>query len=174
MTTWTFTVPLPASLPSPNSRLHWAERARRVKEARQLVALAARSERNRLDLPSAKEPRTLRLTRIYSARHRVQDADNLTASLKPAIDGLRDAGWLVDDTPEWLTLLPPEQERGRLPGLRVEVADGHAQGSGEALEVPAGGVRLAGLPAVHCSPVHPAEGREIGLGEATGQSCISY
>ena len=121
--TWAFTVPLPASLPSPNSRIHWAERARRVKQAREIVALAARSERNRLDLDKAARPRTLRLTRVYSARHKIMDADNLIASLKGPIDGLRDAGWLVDDTPAWLTLLPMEQEKGRLPGLRVEISE---------------------------------------------------
>ena len=121
--TWTFTVPLPASLPSPNSRIHWAERARRGKQAREIVAAAARSERNRLDLDKAAKPRTVQLTRIYSARHKIMDADNVTAAMKPAVDGLRDAGWLVDDTPAWLTLLPMEQEKGRLPGLRVEISE---------------------------------------------------
>ena len=121
--TWTFTVPLPASLPSPNSRMVWQERARRVKQAREIAALAARSERNRLDLDKAATPRTVQLTRIYSARHKIMDADNVTAAMKPAVDGLRDAGWLVDDTPAWLTLLPMEQEKGRLPGLRVEISE---------------------------------------------------
>ena len=119
--TWAFTVPLPASLPSPNSRIHWAERARRVKQAREIVALAARSERNRLDLDKAAKPRTVQLTRIYSARHKIMDADNLTASLKPCQDGLVTAGWLVDDSPAWLTLLPPAQEPGPRPALRVTI-----------------------------------------------------
>jgi hypothetical protein len=94
-----------------------------VKQAREIVALAARSERNRLDLDKAATPRTVQLTRIYSARHKIMDADNVTAAMKPAVDGLRDAGWLVDDTPAWLTLLPMEQEKGRLPGLRVEISE---------------------------------------------------
>jgi hypothetical protein len=94
-----------------------------VKQAREIVALAARSERNRLDLDKAAKPRTVQLTRIYSSRHKIMDADNLIASLKGPIDGLRDAGWLVDDTPAWLTLLPMEQEKGRLPGLRVEISE---------------------------------------------------
>ena len=50
-----------------------------------------------------------------------------------------------------------------------EVAEGHAQGSGEALEVPAGGVRLAGLPAGQGADIDLDPAGQLGLGQP--QSC---
>ncbi len=119
-------LPLPASLPSPNSRMSWQVRWRLSKEVRQQVALLTRSEMTRLGVEKAAGPRTLRLTRIYSPRHRLLDVDNLTASVKPCLDGLRDAELIADDKPSMLRLLPVEQERGAWAQLRVECWEGVA------------------------------------------------
>lgn len=118
------TVPLPASLPSPNSRMHWRVRAKLVKDIRRQTAILLRSEMTRLGIPEAAGCRTLRLTRIYSPRRRLMDTDNLTASVKPCLDGARDAALIVDDTTHWLRLLPVEQEKGERAALRVEVWEG--------------------------------------------------
>ena len=118
------TVPLPASLPSPNSRMHWRVRARLTRDIRQQTAILLRSEMTRLGVPEAPGRRTLRLTRIYSPRRKLMDPDNLTASVKPCLDAARDARLIVDDRPGALRLLPVEQEKADRAALRVEVWEG--------------------------------------------------
>jgi hypothetical protein len=43
---------------------------------------------------------------VYYARL-PQDSDNLTASMKPIIDGLKDCGIIIDDNPKHLFIKPP-------------------------------------------------------------------
>lgn len=100
---------LPLSL---NDRSHWGEVARSKRNLRDRVRLMARAQR----IP--------RLDAIHVQMHwtpvvvRGRDQDNAVATLKPAIDGLRDykptkrdpAGWrgvVPDDTPEHVQWSPP-------------------------------------------------------------------
>jgi hypothetical protein len=96
----TFTIPIP-QLVSGNVRLHWAERARRVRLIRGQVALLATSERTRLGRRRATTSCALTLTLIRGKGQHLLDVDNMYAALKPVLDGLVDAGWLVDDRPGW-------------------------------------------------------------------------
>ena len=94
-------LPLPSRSLSPNARVHWAVKARTVKWYRQAAHIAATMALGR------RKPRwrraTVQVTFRFRTRHR-RDPDNLLASLKPAFDGLVDAGLLLDDA--GLTHLP--------------------------------------------------------------------
>lgn len=92
--TWTITVDhlQPITL---NQRFgHWAQRNRAVQEWRSAVGWAAKEQRIP---PLGRVHVTLRLT---PPTRRRRDQDNYVATLKCALDGLRDAGVLADDTPE--------------------------------------------------------------------------
>lgn len=67
-------------------------------------------------VPSAAEQFALRRMAAYKVRVKVTvfhsklyDQDNLTGSLKPVLDALKNIRFLKDDSPEWLELLPVEQ-----------------------------------------------------------------
>lgn len=89
---WLIDLPYTAPPLTANQRLHWAPKAELVKQIRGDVATLARSKR----LP-------LGLDRIEVTLHwqapdrRRRDSDNLYPTLKACIDGLRDAGVVVDD-----------------------------------------------------------------------------
>lgn len=89
-------LPLPSRDVSPNSRGHWAKKARAVKKQRQDAFLGARAA-----LGFRREPRW-RLARskayFYFRDNRRRDRDNMAASLKGAYDGIVDAGILADDS----------------------------------------------------------------------------
>lgn len=75
-----------------NRREHWAKRAERVKEERNVTSLHLLAKRHELpDLPA-----TVRLTRFGP---RVMDDDGLSASFKAIRDGIQDA-YGVDDGSE--------------------------------------------------------------------------
>ena len=78
-------------LPStPNSRRHWREVHKENEAWYSAVRAAAWSKRPATPLSKAK----LTLTRVSATE---PDYDNLCASFKPVIDGLRYAGVLLDD-----------------------------------------------------------------------------
>ena len=113
-----FVVPIIAKPPTANDRMHWGIRSQLVSSIRNTVAIAARSERNRLGMPEAKGPRHVSLMALRPGAEgsHVLDDDNLAAWLKPVVDGLVRAGWLVDDTPKWATF-----SRAQARGARREV-----------------------------------------------------
>lgn len=74
-----------------NDRLHWASRYRKQQEVKATVKLLARNAKLR---PVEHAVVTLH----YRPRdNRARDKDNLFATIKPCIDGLRDAGIFADD-----------------------------------------------------------------------------
>lgn len=80
-----------------NDRLHWRAHATKVRKIRQAVHLRAREQ----NIPAAAH---LTVTLHYRTGGRsVTDPPNLTATSKPAIDGLIDAGLVPDDTPNHVT-----------------------------------------------------------------------
>lgn len=93
-----FTLPWPAPELSPNARVSWPVRARRVRDARGLAYLIALEWRHRTDqripLPT---PVTADVTFVVTDRRR-RDPDNMLARLKPVWDGFVDARLLEDDS----------------------------------------------------------------------------
>lgn len=88
---WHLTLPYTKPPLSLNDRSHWAAKARTTKAIRHAVTVLARAKR----VPAC--------DRIAVELHYQQkvarpvDGDNLIATVKPCVDGLRDAGVIADD-----------------------------------------------------------------------------
>ena len=91
MTQWDIKLPWKRPPLSLNDREHWAPRAKKVKEVRATTALLARQA----GIPRLETAR-VRLVWLVSDRRR-RDRENIVATLKPAVDGLVDAGVVEDD-----------------------------------------------------------------------------
>lgn len=95
----TITLPLPHKLLSPNQTPHPVVFRRLKRKARgdaQIAALVALQTAGMAD-----SPRWTAVTvecRVYCTTQRRRDADNFTASMKAAMDGLTDAGIWTDDS----------------------------------------------------------------------------
>jgi hypothetical protein len=94
---------------------HRMARATVTRERRAMVKVLAQGERHRVRLAPAKPlalyygagKRRLHITIWWRGTKR--DDPNMLQDLKADIDGLKDAGWLVDDSREWMVLdYPPE------------------------------------------------------------------
>lgn len=85
---------------------HRKARARVIRERRALVRAYALGARHGERLEAATSPKRLRVTVAWRGTRR--DSPNLLQDLKADVDALVDAGWLVDDKDEWLTIdYPP-------------------------------------------------------------------
>lgn len=91
MKQWDLKLPWTKPPLSLNDREHWAPRAKKQKEVRATTALLARQSR----IPRL-ETCEVRLLWCVSNR-RKRDRGNMQATLKPAVDGLVDAGVIKDD-----------------------------------------------------------------------------
>lgn len=105
-------------LPAPNSNVHadgWRKRQVRLKAA-QVMVWAAAKQAEWTPVPGRAK---LTVTFVFG-QHRRRDTDNLYSRAKGLIDGLRGAtpstiggfprtsaraGWIVDDSTEWLELV---------------------------------------------------------------------
>ena len=89
---------LPYTELSPNSRLHWAIKARAIKASREEVGWLAKAQ--------WKDQKPMMKARIsyefLIKNRRRRDADNLLAACKPFTDGLIDAGVIFYDDIEHL------------------------------------------------------------------------
>lgn len=94
-----------------NDRHHPLKRARLVKTIRDGTHWAAKNAK----LPKGVAHATVQLHYRPGSRS-VTDAPNLTATSKPAIDGLVDYGLVPDDTDRWVTEVMPTIHPG--PGPR--------------------------------------------------------
>jgi crossover junction endodeoxyribonuclease RusA len=88
-----WTIPLPYTTPplSLNSRAHWAPTARVVREVQHAAWVLAKHH---------KLPRLDRITVelvYWPGTNRVHDSDNMGATIKALLDGLRKAGVVPDD-----------------------------------------------------------------------------
>ena len=97
MTSLTITIPLPPKEVRNNARVHWTKKARAVKQYRYEAYWAAREAMGIvLNWKKAK----VHITAYFpTARH--LDPTNLIDALKPAFDGLEDAGVIVNDKNLW-------------------------------------------------------------------------
>lgn len=104
MTEQAWTLVLPDSpFTSANSRHHWRQRAQNTAVWRQAAHLLARQAK----IPPSGHI-TVRLDYWPKDRRR-RDPDNLVPGvLKPAVDGLVDAGIVPDDAPDYVTLTMPK------------------------------------------------------------------
>ena len=107
MTTWTIALP-PGYRADPtlglfrcgaNARLHRMVRARITREIRSATEIIARAEK----LPAMTAPVAILAVQHPAMTGRACDTDNIAPLVKPMIDGLRDAGVLVDDNPRRVT-----------------------------------------------------------------------
>jgi len=100
----------------------WVEAAI-TKQIRLDAARLARSQK----LPHYTGPVTILAVQHPGKGKRAHDAENIAPLVKAAIDGLRDAGVLVNDSPKWVTKVShttgPRTPRGRLV-LHITPVDG--------------------------------------------------
>lgn len=101
MDSWTFRLPLEKPL-SLNDRMHWAVKAKLVKQVRDDVHLLCRSKR----VPKCERISVL-LTWHPAPLVRRRDPLNLVATLKAVEDGVVQAGVVPDDTPEYVLSIMP-------------------------------------------------------------------
>lgn len=96
----TITLPLPDKALSPNARVHWAKKAKLTKSYRLCAAFAmiAQIQKGKALKPWKKASY---IARFYFKDSRRRDADNAIASLKSALDGVADAGLVVNDSVLW-------------------------------------------------------------------------
>lgn len=96
-------VPLVSGKPplTANDRLHHMVKARRTKQVRAQVGWQARA--------AGLKPQTYIVVQLHYVPAVVRDRDpsNLVPTQKPAVDGLRDAGVVPNDTPEFVGELMP-------------------------------------------------------------------
>jgi Holliday junction resolvase RusA-like endonuclease len=99
MTSLTITIPLPPKEVRNNWRGHWAKKAAAVKQYRSQAAWAAWREMGSIRWPKWKKA-SVKVTAYFpTARH--LDPTNLIDALKPAFDGLQDAGVIENDKNLW-------------------------------------------------------------------------
>lgn len=109
-------LPWPSSDLSPNARLHWAPKARAVREARAYAGWLAVSTRAFERLKGAERLKVV-VTFTPPDRHR-RDDDNMLASIKPYCDGVADVIG-IDDS-RWTISM--RREPPRKPGsVRIEM-----------------------------------------------------
>lgn len=116
-------LPLPHKSLSPNARVHWAAKARVVKQTRFDACLCVSLWMKTWGWKDA--PRWKAATvrcRFYFRTKARRDSDNCAASCKAIWDGFTDAGVWVDDC--GVTHLPPELHVDKAnPRLEIEVTE---------------------------------------------------
>lgn len=99
------TLPWPDPRLNPNKRVHYAQKARIAKKAREAACILACANvplQARQAAVQGEGPISLAVT-FYPPDRRKRDLDNMLASLKPALDGVADA-FQADDYRFELTL----------------------------------------------------------------------
>lgn len=116
-------MPLPHKALSPNARVHYLTKAKKVKEYRAIAHYSAIAKTPFSQLPDRGWPEATTQATFYHPTRGRRDADNLLASLKPAFDGIADAGVILDDS--GLVHLPVRKEVDKEnPRVEILVAQG--------------------------------------------------
>ena len=98
----TITFPRPTrDLPSLNQRQHWARKAQTTSVWRHAAYVFAMNAAGHIE----QDPAIVCITYDVPDRRR-RDPSNMIGH-KPIVDGLVDAGWWPDDTPEYVTVAEP-------------------------------------------------------------------
>lgn len=98
----TIVLPLPDKCLSPNARVHWAKKAKVTKHYRQDAYDCVAIEFWKLGIKD--KPLWVKASykvSFYFKDARRRDADNAIASLKSALDGVADAGLIINDSGLW-------------------------------------------------------------------------
>lgn len=101
MTEWKLVLPYHRPPLNLNDRTHWAPQRAKARRLRHDVCLLARAQQ----MPPCDRV-AVQLHYRQKVRRRI-DGDNLVATVKPCVDGLRDAGVLVDDDTTRVVHLSP-------------------------------------------------------------------
>jgi hypothetical protein len=117
-------LPLPPQEASPNNHASRLARIRAIAAYRQLVALIAS---RRATAPGWCSGHPVRMSLTFQLRgsadghYRPSDPDNALAACKGLIDGLVDAGLIVDDSWRWLEIGSIRCDRDAGPGVLVQL-----------------------------------------------------
>lgn len=108
---------------SPNklNTLHWAVRKRWTDAWQEMVWMEAKSLQQRTARERFVFPFNPAEVAVTLFTRRPQDDDNAMASLKPIVDGLRYAGIIKDDAPNYCTTLPPKSVVAAAKEERTEI-----------------------------------------------------
>lgn len=101
-----------------NHRHHWARKAKLTRMIRQAMFPMVRG----LHLPQITTPVTVTLIWTVCDRRR-RDVGASAPTLKAAIDGIVDAGLLLDDSSRWVREERCRIEIGDRPGVRIEIEE---------------------------------------------------
>ena len=92
---------VPDATLNPNARVHWARRAKAIRDLRRAAWAAAYDARGAF----ADQPLAVEVCICWPRGRKRLDADNASACIKAALDGLTDAGvWWDDRSIERLTV----------------------------------------------------------------------
>lgn len=117
-------LPLPPREASPNNHASRLARMRALAGYRWLVGALARQALERSSWPIAPRVRLSLTYRLAGGRdgfYRPNDPDNALAACKPLLDGLVDAGVIVDDSWRWLEIGSIRCDRDAGPGVLVQL-----------------------------------------------------
>ncbi len=101
-------------------RLHWAQKKELRERFGRLVMFALFEQGWRMPADSKDVPRMN--VRILIGRPRRFDRENLWASVKPVLDGMRDIRALRNDSEVWLDL-DVKQEISRIPRMEISIEE---------------------------------------------------
>lgn len=120
MKTVIIALPIPERTLHPNARVHWARKARAVRQARYVAGWYARDTMTGKRMPRWDQAH-IEVTPYYRDKRR-RDADGLLASLKSSIDGIVDSGILADDGRLTYTLHPAQVDKHQ-PRVVLEIEE---------------------------------------------------
>ena len=103
----------PAYSISPNSRKHWRVKHRESQELKRIAIFSSLAERDYTTKPflSVLGPVNLYWTIYLGKRRYMMDRDNAMATMKPAMDGLVEAGVIEGDTQDIVRAITVDQVR---------------------------------------------------------------
>lgn len=123
--TYSIAFPPATELISANGREHWTQRAKVTKHLREL----AEQEANLKRIPELNKVKIRAV--YYPPDNRRRDMSNLFPSVKAAIDGIVDAGVLLDDNDKFVLSLELTRGKGIVKGgqLVIEISEVNGYGT---------------------------------------------